>query len=376
MNEISQPGSWQDAALAGLPHLLVAALALLPLGTVQNGSTVYPVFLFILPFFIVAALALAWRRGWPRWSASWYVYVGIVVILLPQRALFAVPLIIAGWLYGITRQDQIKGLLIATPLMLLFWSPVLEFVEPTIHNSIQLGMILLAGATAMAIVRLNNVRIGLWLALNASLLTGLLAAYARTYWHYLPPEYSEPPTLAAWAGLFAPQLVVGSALVIGPLLFWGLREIGKRSGRAGMLGYRLALGGLALNLFGNIGYYWQISTNIGPGTLWFNSVVYLGLFLCLAGALWLGVAARRSKVPLDLASLALLVLIPSALPLMWMLLVPIWSGFRILPAGLSVALYDLGDIYKYEVYAVGLAWLLLGGWLVTRLSAMPPRPAA
>ncbi|MBI3243123.1 MAG: hypothetical protein HYZ49_12590 [Chloroflexi bacterium] len=380
MAENRQTGSWKDATLAGLPHLLVVMLVLLPLGTVRNGSTVYPIFLFILPFFILAALALAWRRGWPRWAASWYIYAAVIVLLLPQIVLLAAPLIIVGWLYWITGRDRIKGLLMATPLMLLFWSPALEFVEPTIHNAIQLGMVLLAGALAIAIVRLNNARIGLWLALDASLLTGLLAAYARTYWHNLPPEYSEPPTLAAMAGLFAPQLVVGSALVIGPLLFWGLREIGKRSGQAGMLGYRLALGGLVLNLFGNLGYYlgyfWQSIANIGPGTLWFNMVVYLGLFLCLAGALWLGVAVRRSKVPLDLASLALLVLIPSALPLMWMLLLPIWFGFRILPAGLSVALYDLGDIYKYEVYAVGLVWLLLGGWLVTRLSAMPPGPAS
>jgi hypothetical protein len=259
--------------------------------------------------------------------------------------------------------------------MLLFWSPVLEFVEPAIHNAIQLGMVVLAGVMAMAIVRLNNARIGLWLALNASLLTGLLAAYARTYRHNLPPEYSEPPTLAALAGRFAPQLLVGSALVIGPLLIWGLREIGKRSGRAGMLGYWLALGGLALNLFGNLGYYlgyfWQTITNMGPGALWFNMVIYLGLFLCLAGALWLGVAARRNNVLRGRASLALLVLIPSALPLMWMLLLPIWFGFRILPAGLSFALYNLGDIYKYEVYAVGLVWLLLGAWLVARLNAPP-----
>ena len=371
MSETRQPGSWKDAVLAGLPHLLVVVLALLPLGTVKNGSTVYPVFLFILPGFILAALALAWRHGWPRWSASWYVYVGMIVILLPQRALFAVPLIIVGWLYWIIRRDQIKGLLIATPLMLLFWSPVLEFVETTIHNAILIGMILLAAGLAIAIVRLNNVRIGLWLALDASLLTGLLAAYARTYWHYLPPEYSEPPTLAALAGRFAPQLVVGSALVIGPLLFRGLGEIGKRSGREGLLGYRLALGGLVLNLFGILGYYWQSLAIVGPGKQWFNGVIYLGLFLCLVGALGLGVAARRSKVPLDRASLTLLVLIPSALPLMWMLLLPIWFGFRILPAGLSFALYDLGDIYKYEVYAVGLVWLLLSAWLVTRLGAAP-----
>jgi hypothetical protein len=361
------PGSWTDAVLAGLPHLLVVILAALPLGTVQSGTTAYSVFLFILPFFILPALVVAWRRGWPRWAASWYVYAGIIVILLPQIALFAVPLLIAGWLYRVAQRDQIKGLLFATPLMLLFWSPVLEFVRPTLHNSIQLGMIALAGAVAIAIVRSNNVRLGLWLALDASLLTGLLAAYARTYWHDLPPEYSAPASLAALAGLFAPQLVMGSALVIGPLLFWALREIGKRSGRAGRLGYRLALGGLMLNLFGILGYYWQALSIIGPGQQWFNVIIYLGLLLCLAGVLWLAVAARRNKVLLDRVSLALLVLIPSALPLMWMLLLPIWFGFRILPAGLSVALYDLGDIYKYEVYAVGLVWLLLGGWLVTRL---------
>lgn len=374
MSEARPPGSWKDAVFAGLPHLLLVVLALLPLGTIQRGSTIYPVFLFILSGFIAAALAIAWRRGWPRWSASWCVYVAVFALLLPRLALFTAPLVIAAWLYWITQRDQIKGLLVATPLMLLFWSPVLEFVEPAIHNSIQWGMVLLAGVIAIAIVRLNNVRTGLWLALDASLLTGLLAAYARTYWNYLPPEYSEPPTLAVWAGRFAPQLVVGSALVIGPLLFWGLRKIGKRSGRAGLWGYRLALGGLALNLFGNLGYYvscfLQLIINTGPARLWFNMIIYLGLLLCLGGALWLGAAARRDKAPLGPASLALLVLIPPALPLTWMLLLPIWSGYRILPAGFSFVLYDLADIHKYLVYAVGIVWLLLGGWLIARLSAV------
>ena len=66
MNEPMQPGSWQDAALARLPHLLLVVLALLPLGTVENGSTIYPVFLLVLPFLTAAALVLAWRRGWPH----------------------------------------------------------------------------------------------------------------------------------------------------------------------------------------------------------------------------------------------------------------------------------------------------------------------
>ena len=61
-----QPGAWKDAALAGLPHVLASLLALLPLGAFKYGSAFVPILLLPLVCFIVAALVLAWRRGWPR----------------------------------------------------------------------------------------------------------------------------------------------------------------------------------------------------------------------------------------------------------------------------------------------------------------------
>jgi len=79
----SQKTPWGEAVLAGLPHLLAGLALGLPLLLVtvdqpSRGSALA----FILTYGIVITLilailgsfVLAWRRGWPRWAASWYFY--------------------------------------------------------------------------------------------------------------------------------------------------------------------------------------------------------------------------------------------------------------------------------------------------------------
>jgi hypothetical protein len=127
---------------------------------------------------------------------------------------------------------------------------------------------------------------------------------------------------------------------------------------------RLAIGGLGLNLFGSLGYFWLGSAVIGPGRAWFSGLVWLGALAGAAGVLTLGAMMRGWRLPLGPIVLAQLVLVPAALPLMWML--PVWFGYRLAPAGIWFEFYSLNEPGKYMVYALGLAWLASGLWLITR----------
>jgi hypothetical protein len=80
------PSSWQDSLLAGLPHLLVTlGLSLTWLtwrlgnkpATLQTDSGTFLFFTDILLAAVMLVLfGAAWRKGWPRWSASLTIQVG------------------------------------------------------------------------------------------------------------------------------------------------------------------------------------------------------------------------------------------------------------------------------------------------------------
>ena len=80
-----RPGSWADSVLAGLPHLLIAILfaitgALVIVNTrLAALSRVIVVLLLLIGF--LATIYYTWRNHWPIWSASWYGYVGLIVLL-------------------------------------------------------------------------------------------------------------------------------------------------------------------------------------------------------------------------------------------------------------------------------------------------------
>jgi hypothetical protein len=78
-----QKTSWGEAVLGGLPHMLAGLALGLPMLLVPaDQPSMGSALAFILTYGIVILLilailgsfVLAWRRGWPRWAASWYFY--------------------------------------------------------------------------------------------------------------------------------------------------------------------------------------------------------------------------------------------------------------------------------------------------------------
>jgi hypothetical protein len=100
------------------------------------------------------------------------------------------------------------------------------------------------------------------------------------------------------------------------------------------------------------------------GSLAFKGTTYIGFALYILGVLLLGRATWRSKA-VPQASLILLLIIPAALPLM--ISFPMLFDFGAIPADMPMGLAQLERVPRGGVYVVGLAWLLLGGWLLTRL---------
>ena len=393
----SERGSWKDAALAGLPHLLLGLILGLPgllratgvLAPYTQGIPVSETLLDVgLAATIIPVLVTAWRRGWPRWSASWTAY-GLVVVALPLVMLVqdgttptllsgalmfvAIPLALAWLLYGVTRRDRLKGLLAALPVVTAAWHPILEFVPFPTRASVLLGGWLVTALAAAAILRLGRVRAGVWLVIGVSLLVGLPFSYARTYLHAIPAAHAAEPTVWGVVHRLAPQWLASSTLVIGPRLAWALRELGKRSARMGMLSYRVALLGVLLNLAGNLGACWLATGHAlwpyrQPGDQTFTAMIVLSVLIYLSGSGCLGVASLRSgTLPGGVVSV-LLLLIPLGLPLVVML--------NPIHLDLAIRMLRVNDIPRGLVYAAGLTWLLLGGWVVTRRGLKTPTPRA
>ena len=249
----NEPGSWRDAVLAGLPHLLVALFV--GLSHMAHALLAAPVFervsgfliLFGVSFFVLAGgvTIFGWRRGWPHWTASWIGY-GLVLVMVVLAALLKWlniakrwqvnnAIILGGlalaaigycWLAG---RGRLKGLLVALfllPMVRLLMT--LEFVLPHVEGLVIIGSGLITALAAGAIVRLGSWRAGIGLALGANLLAGLAISYASVYQINVPVGYRSDPTLLKMAGYFAAYMLMCGALVIGPLWGWALWERGRR----------------------------------------------------------------------------------------------------------------------------------------------------
>jgi hypothetical protein len=395
-----EPGPWKDAALAALPHLMVALIELsfflgaaMPKVWLPSGAYVFATDI-VAAVLIFVTLLLAWRQRWPRWSASLYGYGFVVAVViganvaqvLPGRLwagafMYIIsPLALAWLLYRTFQQDRLRGLLALLPVVMVLWYPTLEFVQPAARAFVSAGAWLLMALMAATIIRWGNVRLSVWMMLAINLLIGACITYARTYLNSLPPEHAEVPTLERMVNRFSPPLLAVSALVIGPLLIWALWQIGKRGGRTGRLGHRLALAGLLLSLIGLLGAAWwytspydalALRTIHATGSLMLKGTTYIGFILYVLGVLLLGLATWRSKA-VPQVSLILLLIIPAALPLI--IAFPMLFDFSAIPTDMPLGLALLNHIPRGGVYVVSLAWLLLGGWLVTRLGRTNARP--
>jgi hypothetical protein len=389
-----KPGSWGDSVWAGLPHFLIAILfaSTSVLANTRLGTASGIVLGLLLLIGFLATIYYTWRNHWPTWSASWYGYVGLIIFrfaIAPYRdwnwdptlkgqifggtgSVVLLMLSLAVLLYWLTRRNPIEGLLMAIPVIILYWFPAMEFVPNPIRFCLTIWLFLLPALTATAVTRLNDIKKAVWLVLGASVLSGLPIAYARTYWHNIPEGHFLPPSIGQVAGIFSIQFLAGSALAIGPILGWGLWRLGTKHGQAGRVSARLIVLGMLINLSGHFGYWWwfshhdfftalRISPLYEPDQAFTLFMVYAGLAGTLAGSIWLASLSWRESKPLSVS----LVLAPLALPLLAMF--PIYFYYRIIPPGFSFQIAELNVNYIFLILLAGIVWIVMSGWAITRL---------
>jgi len=351
------------------------------------------IFVFLFLGGLLVTVYYTWRRKWPAWSASWYGYAALIVFIfaiLPTQAwnppldrlfggggtLILVLLSLATLAYWLTRRNPIEGLLMALPLIILYWLPITEFIPNAIRMWLMFALFMLSALAAMSILRTNDIRRAVWIVLGASLLGGAPIAYARTFWNNIPPEHSLPGSPGQMLELFSVQFLAGAALAIGPVLGWGLWNLGRKYGKAGRLSALLMIFGMVINLIGHFSHWWsfsrqtylnalQISALYRPDQAFSVFMVAAGLVAIFAGAVCLAIPWWRQNKLLSMA----LILAPLALPLVAMF--STYFGYYIVPVGFTFEFAMLSEIHKNLIFLIGIAWLLMSGWTVTRLYQVP-----
>lgn len=400
-------GSRRDAVFAALPHLLYFGLMSLPNILFSFNLISLPVnqVLGVIPgliFLIITAISIpaCWRAQNERWVGSWYGYWflggALAVIFVIQNMLprfetiviqFLPQLCMLIFLFIIIQRDRIRGLLTVIPWFIVFWLPLLEFIPNGIRTPLQTIWGLSFAILAAIIVRRDSVRIAVWSMIAFNGLWGLVISYAQTYLIVLPPEAgTEWQTRSAvdWVNYFVPTLLTTSTVIIGPLLAWALQELGRRFGAWGITAFRIALAGLALSLFSNLGMLWltldRISFYINIATqgldartvtTFLSITAYTGLLIYLIGALALVWMVTRGKSSPRFVSLGTLVVILLAVPMLFML--QNLYGLRQVPEYFLFGFVRLYD-YRFLMYGIGLIWLFASGALVTHWSARQPTP--
>jgi hypothetical protein len=388
-------GSWRESFLAGLPHLLIAVFIGI---TGVNANTrlttvsgIVLMFLFALGLFIT--IYDTWRSQWPAWSASWYGCIGLIVFILvilpyqdfnpPLRGFIVgagifvlLPLSLITLLYWLSRRNPIEGLLMAQPLIILYWIPVLEFIPNHIRSWLIFDMFLLSALTAMTIVRINNIRKAVWMVLGASVVIGLPIAYARTYWHNIPAGHFLAPSIDQMVGMFSIQFLAGAALAIGPVVGWGIWTRGKNHGWVGRVSAGFILMGALVNLFGHFSYWWWYSRNLFLNIFQISAVykpngevstflIYAGLTLLMAGVIWLTALIWKKNKLLSIP----MVISPLALPLLAVF--PVYLGYQISPTVFPFPYIQLHTELIDLIFLAGLTWIALSGWAIGRLYSNP-----
>lgn len=245
-----QPGSWGAAILAGLPHVLMGLLysagrfGIFDVYEVsQTGNLIIGTGLALL---VTGLLAVAWRRGWPLWSASWVLYgtwVTLAVVGLTIESLNLedswryTNLLFIGWVllciigyFAILTKSKLHGLLSVAFLFPMLSVMMLEFIPNSIEGWLALSVGLLAAVAAGAIVRVGEFRLALGLVLGINLIAGLASAYVSEYKMLdLPPGIpAHVPRFGRFLGLLGLYALVGLGMIAIPFILRGLWNFGKR----------------------------------------------------------------------------------------------------------------------------------------------------
>lgn len=250
MAELRQPGTVKAAFLAGLPHLIMGLLiGLGKLGFLDSfqdslyGGAIIGIGLALLVFTV---LIFAWRRGWPLWSASWYLYGTWVVIAIIGLTIETLDLqdawrytnaLTFGWIllcilgyFAIVAKSRLHGLLSIAFLFPVLGVLFLEFIPNPIEGWLAIGLGLLAALAAGVIVRIGEFRLALAIVLSINLFSGIALAYVSEYQMQDIPRGIpvHVPKFSSFLELFAVYCVVALGVVLIPFILRGLWNFGRR----------------------------------------------------------------------------------------------------------------------------------------------------
>lgn len=245
-----QPGSWGAAILAGLPHLLMGLLfaagrfGIFDVYEVsQAGNLIIGTGLALL---VIGVLVVAWRRGWPLWSASWYLYGTWVTLAVVGLAIESLNLedswrytnvMFIGWVllciigyFAILTKSKLHGLLSVAFLFPMLSVMMMEFIPNPIEGWLVIGVGLLAALAAGAIVRVGEFRLALGLVLGINLIAGLAWAYISEY-KMLDLPVGIPahvPQFSRFLGLLGLYALFVLGVIAISFVLRGLWNFGKR----------------------------------------------------------------------------------------------------------------------------------------------------
>jgi hypothetical protein len=317
------------------------------------------IILLILMFgAILVIFLLAWRWKWPAWSATWYPFFVATPLMLASYLIASqykghldsvidgnmvmfvvIPLILAVVLYTVTRRDPLRGLLATLLVLYILWMiQNMDFLPFRIEVAIKILSTALICLVIAYLLGWRNWRTGLYAVLAMNLVVGFLFSYAGIYHGGMLPSSASGPSLAVVVRSLLPQYLVMGAILVGPLFAWKIRQAGRSAGRAGRIGYHLALAGLLLIILANLAglrlgqdaYYGRIDAST-HSTLVTAIVLGLGVYLLslFISLFFLFRDTPHSRTvpgwsspgwtPTAWAQRILLVLLPLAIPLIFML---------------------------------------------------------
>lgn len=384
-----------EITLAALPFLLILLADGLPKLLVEGGLLAWEDavmrilnvgLLVLMVASLLAIFGLAWRRRWPVWSATWYPFfcipplllaVGLLNLLvqgrfdvtISQEALLYLwfPLIVAVLLYAVARLDPRRGLLAALPVIYLLWFPNMEFVPDALELAIKVPSIALICLAIAFVLRRGDWRAGLFAILGTNLVVGALFAYAGIYHGGTLPFVAPGPSPVEVARSLIPQYLATSAILVGLLFAWRLRQAGRSTGHAGVTAYHLALAGLLLVIMANLANLMLTLRYDSPRPYRSSSTslalaIVFGMTVYLAGVIWIYWKGSLSGTAAGWVERVLLLLLPLGIPLTFMLPFISWKW----PVSNLYGVPLLWELPQAVSLGIGLAWLALSAWVVTR----------
>jgi hypothetical protein len=280
---------------------------------------------------------------------------------------FVYILLLVGLVYWVVRRDALKGLLMLAPITILSWWPVLEFIPGNIRNPLQLGMLVVITLVVVWIARAGNWRQGMWVLLASSLMVGLPISYFRTYFHNIPPQYAGAGNLLEFSGRYVEVAFWSLLLVLGPMLLWALHQLDRKN--AGWTGYPLVVAAIFVNLGSNLfvarGYAmkWMV---YNPVREWlFGALILLSALAYILGVIRILLVALWGNLLTDRWGLTSLGFAAAGLPFMFLL--PMFGTRRYAFTWLPFGLFFENHVPDLLVFGLGLAWLVVGAWSITRL---------